>query len=88
MEEKNLYSWAWWHDQDGRLKKLIFDIVLCIVTSSVLITGKIFKSQMHSKLYNLPQSYFLLSTTSRGSNGYARINVRFPDKNDKLVQTL
>ena len=24
---------------------------------------------------------------SRGSNGYARIDVRFPDKNDKLVQT-
>ena len=23
----------------------------------------------------------------RGSNGYARIDVRFPDKNDKLVQT-
>ena len=25
--------------------------------------------------------------TPRGSNGYARIDVRFPDKNDKLVQT-
>ena len=24
---------------------------------------------------------------SRGPNGYARIDVRFPDKNDKLVQT-
>ena len=24
---------------------------------------------------------------SRGSNGYARIDVRFPDKNDKSVQT-
>ena len=24
---------------------------------------------------------------TRGSNGYARIDVRFPDKNDKLVQT-
>ena len=24
---------------------------------------------------------------TRGSNGYARIDVRFPDKNDKSVQT-
>ena len=24
---------------------------------------------------------------TRGPNGYARIDVRFPDKNDKLVQT-
>ena len=28
-----------------------------------------------------------LCEISRGSNGYARIDVRFPDKNDKLVQT-
>ena len=26
------------------------------------------------------------ASISRGSNGYARIDVRFPDKNDKLVQ--
>ena len=30
---------------------------------------------------------FLFGTLTRGSNGYARIDVRFPDKNDKLVQT-
>ena len=30
------------------------------------------------------QTFFQVS---RGSNGYARIDVRFPDKNDKLVQT-
>ena len=33
--------------------------------------------------YHWKQNY----STSRGSNGYARIDVRFPDKNDKLVQT-
>ena len=27
------------------------------------------------------------TVSARGSNGYARIDVRFPDKNDKLVQT-
>ena len=27
------------------------------------------------------------SVCPRGSNGYARIDVRFPDKNDKSVQT-
>ena len=29
----------------------------------------------------------LFASSSRGSNGYAQIDVRFPDKNDKLVQT-
>ena len=28
----------------------------------------------------------ILLVNTRGSNGYARIDVRFPDKNDKLVQ--
>ena len=31
-ERINLYNWVWSYDQDDRLKKLIFDIVLCIVT--------------------------------------------------------
>ena len=29
----------------------------------------------------------LLILITRGSNGYAQIDVRFPDKNDKSVQT-
>ena len=32
---------------------------------------------LHDKRYSI----------SRGSNRYARIDVRFPDKNDKLVKT-
>ena len=47
---------------------LMFDIVPCIATNfftisslNLLITGTIMKSQMHSKLYNLPQSYLYFS---------------------------
>ena len=29
----------------------------------------------------------VVCAVSRGSNGYAQIDVRFPDKNDKSVQT-
>ena len=32
LVEEKIYNWAWSHDQDVRLKKHIFDIVLCMVT--------------------------------------------------------
>ena len=40
----------------------------------------------HSCRFGIISEDFLF-LYSRGSNGYERIDVRFPDKNDKLVQT-
>ena len=36
---------------------------------------------------SIDNNYNLNAYIPRGSNGYARIDVRFPDRNDKLVQT-
>ena len=43
---------------------------------------RIYKNILHS----FPGDFKILVKT-RGSNGYARFDVHFPDKNDKSVQT-
>ena len=41
----------------------------------------------HENMFEIGEVRANECSTSRGSNGYAQIDVRFPDKNDKSVQT-
>ena len=47
-------------------------LVLTNSASDLLITGKIIKSQMHSKFYNLPKSYFPFSAEDEWTQASCR----------------